>query len=110
MSSYKQLTYAQSCQIEVLYRSGFSQQSFVYAVGASQPKISRELRRNTGERGYRHQQAQRKRCDRRSDAVNATKMKPAVLALIAHKLHQYWSPEQISCHDHFLFGFSSPEA
>jgi transposase, IS30 family len=96
MSSYKQLTYAQRCQIEVLKKSGFSQQSIGDAVGASQPTISRELRRNTGERGYRHRQAQRKRCERRDDAVSATKMKPAVLALIAQKLHQHWSPEQIS--------------
>jgi len=96
MSSYKQLTYAQRCQIEVLNRSGFSQQAIGNAVGVSQPSVSRELKRNIGERGYRHQQAHRKSCERRQKAAKATKMTPAVLTLIARKLHQHWSPEQIS--------------
>jgi IS30 family transposase len=96
MSSYKQLTYAQRCQIEVLNKSGFSQQSIGDAVGLSQSSISRELKRNTGERGYRHQQAHRKSYERRHHASKATKVEPVVLELIARKLHQYWSPEQIS--------------
>jgi len=96
MSSYKQLTYEQRCQIDVLNNSGFGQQDIADAVGANQSSISRELKRNTGERGYRHQQAQRMTCERRRDAVSATKMKPATLAVIAQKLHQCWSPEQIS--------------
>jgi IS30 family transposase len=96
MSSYKQLTYEQRCQIEALNKSGFSQQAIGDTVGVSQPTISRELKRNTGERGYRHQQAQRMTCERRGEACSATKMTPAVLTLIGQKLQLCWSPEQIS--------------
>lgn len=97
MSSYKQLTYEQRCQIEVLKKSGFSQQAIGDAIGASQSSISRELRRNIGERGYRHGQAHNKYCERRRDASGSvTKMKPAVVAVIVEKLRQRWSPEQIS--------------
>lgn len=96
MSSYKQLTCVQRCQIEVLNKSGFSQQAIGEAIGASQSSISREPRRNTGERGYRHQQAHHKSCERRGAAASATKMKPTLIALIVEKLHLLWSPEQIS--------------
>jgi len=96
MSNYKQLTYEQRCQIDALKRSGLSQQAIGDAVGANQSSISRELSRNKGARGYHHQQAHRKRCERRSDAVSATKMTPDVVALVVEKLHLYWSPEQIS--------------
>lgn len=96
MRHYKQLTYEQRCQIEVLKRSGFSQQAIGDAVGANQSSISRELSRNKGVRSYHHQQAHRKSCERRSDAVSATKMKPDLAALVVEKLYLYWSPEQIS--------------
>lgn len=62
----------------------------------SQPSISRELARNSGERGYRHRQAHRKSCERRSLVTRTTKLAPTVIALSTQKLNQYWSPEQIS--------------
>ena len=96
MSSYKQLTYEQRCQIEVLKRSGFSQEAIGQAVGTSQSAISRELSRNQGERGYRHRQAHLRATERRKAAVSTTKMKPSLLAMIDVKLGQHWSPEQIS--------------
>lgn len=96
MSSYKQLTYEQRCQIEALNKSGFSQQAIGDSIGVTQPTISRELKRNTGERGYRHLQAQRLTFERRGQACSATKMTPAVLTLIGQKLQLCWSPEQIS--------------
>ena len=95
MSSYKQLTYEQRCQIEVLKRSGFSQESIGQAVGASQSAISRELSRNQGERGYRHRQAHMRATERRKATVSTTKMKPSLLVVIDVKLGQHWSPEQI---------------
>ncbi|MCU7921324.1 MAG: helix-turn-helix domain-containing protein [Candidatus Thiodiazotropha sp. (ex Dulcina madagascariensis)] len=51
MSDYKQLSYEQRCQIEVLKKSGMTQQEIADAVGTSQSSISRELKRNTGQRG-----------------------------------------------------------
>jgi len=96
MSSYKQLTYEQRCQIEVLKKSGFSQQRIADAVGSDQSTISRELERNTGQRGYRHNQAHAKACERRERAVRPSKMTAAMITLIDAKLRQQWSPEQIS--------------
>ncbi|MFS1525729.1 helix-turn-helix domain-containing protein, partial [Microbulbifer sp. 2304DJ12-6] len=59
MRHYKQLTYEQRCQIEAFKKSGFTQAEIAVALGVSQSTISRELARNSGQRGYRHKQAQR---------------------------------------------------
>jgi len=96
MTHYQQLAYEQRCQIYRLKQEGYSQQATADAIGVSQPTISRELRRNAGERGYRYQQAQRKSSVRRQQAANAHKMTPANVALIEKGLRQEWSPEQIS--------------
>ena len=96
MRNYKQLTYEQRCQIYALKKTGMSQQQIADIIGVSQSTISRELARNTGERGYRHQQAQRKRDERCAEAAKALKMTPEILRLIEPKLREKWSPEQIS--------------
>ena len=54
MTSYAQLTYEQRCQIYALKKSALSQQETADVVDVCQPTISRELRRNAGERGYCH--------------------------------------------------------
>lgn len=96
MNSYKQLTYEQRCQIYILKKSGMSQQAIADTIGVSQSAISRELKRNTGERGYRHHQAQQKSDERRAEAAKAIKMTPDMIQLIESKLREKWSPEQIS--------------
>ena len=94
--SYKQLTYEQRCQIYALKKSDMSQQYIADMIGVSQSTISRELRRNAGERGYRYKQAQAKNDDRRMQAAKALKMTPEMINLIESKLRLKWSPEQIS--------------
>jgi IS30 family transposase len=96
MSNYKQLTYEQRCQIEVLKKSGMTQQEVADALGVSQSTISRELKRNTGQRGYRHKQARKKAQERRDNSVRALKMTESMIARVEHKLAEKWSPEQIS--------------
>ncbi len=96
MSNYKQLTYEQRCQIEVLNKSGMNQQEIADAVGTSQSTVSRELKRNTGQRGYRHKQAQGKAEERRHNAGKSVKMTELMIARIELKLSEKWSPEQIS--------------
>ncbi len=61
IKTYKQLTYEQRCQIFALKKIGNTQQEIAGVAGVSQSAISREFKRNTGRRGYRHKQAQ-KRC------------------------------------------------
>lgn len=93
---YNQLTYEQRCQISLLNKSGLSQRAIASAVGASQSTISRELDRNSGERGYRYKQAQHKAAQRRKQAVCRTKMTPSMIGTIESKIRIDWSPEQVS--------------
>lgn len=95
-TQYNQLAYEQRCQISVLIKSGMSQRAIASAIGVSQSTVSRELARNTGERGYRHKQAQAKAVERRYAAVKPTKMTPAMIRIIESKLRQEWSPVQIA--------------
>jgi IS30 family transposase len=96
MGTYQQLTYEQRCQISVLNRSDLSQKAMAAIIGVSQPTISRELARNSGQRGYRHKQAQEKAAQRRQAARRPTKMLPPLVTLIESKLGLEWSPEQIA--------------
>ena len=74
MGNCKQPTYKQRCQIEVLKKSGMTQQEIAAVVETSQSTISRELKRNRGQRGYRHKQAQSKTDERRHNAAKTLKM------------------------------------
>jgi IS30 family transposase len=73
-----------------------SQTSIAKILEITQPTVSRELKRNTGLKGYRHQQAQRLSDQRRKLAVKSIKMTPAMIELVENKLAEKWSPEQIS--------------
>ena len=61
MKTYTQLTYEQRCHIQALKKTGLSQQAIADAIGTAQSTISRELRRNSGERGYRQNRRFEKR-------------------------------------------------
>ena len=74
----------------------FSQKMISEAVGVNQSTISRELRRNTGQRGYREKQAQNLSNDRRQSAKKFIKMTSEMITFIELKLEEKWSPEQIS--------------
>ena len=73
---YEQLTYEQRCQISVLMKRNYSQRKIAVSISASQATISRELARNTGQKGYRHKQAQEKCIERRMAVVKPIKMTP----------------------------------
>ncbi len=96
MSCYNQLDYAQRCQLHALKLAGKTQQEIADIIGVSQATVSRELRRNIGDRGYRHLQAHRKAEERREQAANATKMTPELIAIVELKVKEKLSPEQIS--------------
>lgn len=96
MSTYKQLTYEQRCQIEALNKSGMRQREIAEIVETSQSTISRELRRNKGQRGYRHKQAQSMADERRLNAAKALKMDSSMTERVENKLREKWSPEQVS--------------
>ncbi len=65
---YHHLTQPERCQIYALRKSGLSQGAVARRLGRCPSVISREIRRNSGERGYRHAQARRKAEERRRAA------------------------------------------
>lgn len=96
MKTYSQLTYTQRCQISALLQEGFNQTQIANRVNCSQSAISREIKRNSGQRGYRHKQADRLAKARKQCAVIPYKMTPSLINLVEQKLGLKWSPEQIS--------------
>jgi IS30 family transposase len=80
------ITYENRCQIHALRKAGITQAEIGKALGMSQGTVSRELSRNTGQRGYRFQQAQRTGQSRQAQVRH----KPRKLRA------ERWSPEQIS--------------
>jgi len=97
MRTYKQLTQEQRYYIFQLNKKDFTQGEISKEIGVDKSTISRELKRNTGQRGYRPKQAQRKATERRKLASKAIKMTVDMVELIDEKLSEHqWSPEQIS--------------
>jgi IS30 family transposase len=92
---YHHLTYDQRCQIYILKDRGDSLSSIARALHVHPSTIGRELRRNKGRKGYRHQQAHEKALLRRNSKSNI-KINVQLAATIDEKLKSQWSPMQIS--------------
>jgi IS30 family transposase len=91
------LTLAEREQISRGIVAGFSIRSIASALGRAPSTVSREIQRNGGHRRYRASQADQAAWER------AKRPKPCKLAinralarLVAKKLQQLWSPEQIA--------------
>lgn len=96
MRHYTQLTQGQRYQIYALKRAGFSQKTVASEIGVNPSTISRELRRNTGKRGYRPLQAHHKAQGRHQDKPKRIRMSPEHIAYIHKQIKAEWSPDQIS--------------
>jgi len=94
--TYKQLTSQQRYQISALKRMEHSQTEIAKELEVHKSTISRELRRNTGERGYRPKQAEEKADQRRANATPKKRIATETWAVVEEKLRQDWSPEQVS--------------
>lgn len=96
-AGYHHVTQDIRSQISVLKSTGKSHRAIARIVGHDASTISRELRRNAGDQGYRHKEASRKAMERRSLASCTTKkLTPELAVVIEEKLIKKWSPEQIS--------------
>jgi IS30 family transposase len=100
--SYTQLTQTQRYQIHALLKMGHNQTEMATCLIVHKSTISRELRRNRGQRGYRPKQAHTMAMGRRKKAK--PRIQEKMWQLVVEKLRQDWSPEQISvwlkeCHD-----------
>ena len=93
---YTQLTSGQRYQIEALLKVKTAKNEIAHTIGVHPSTIGRELKRNTGLKGYRPKQAQSKTDKRRHQAVKAIKLTTTIIHLVNDKLQQDWSPEQIS--------------
>jgi IS30 family transposase len=97
MSKYRRVTYEDRCQIYALSKGGSSQASIASVLDVSQSTVSRELRRNRGQRGYRFKQAEAKAQTRQATRSKPRKLTSPVRREIEAKLREMrWSPEQIS--------------
>ena len=94
MKTYYQLTRDQRYQINYLKAMGCNGKEIACEIGVHKSTISRELKRNSGERSYCPKQANEKALSRRA------KSKPRIMKstweLAEEKLRDDWSPEQVS--------------
>jgi IS30 family transposase len=96
MKQYKQLTEEDRIEIYAMKQAGKTQRDIARNLGVHPSTISRELARNTGQRGYRPKQAYRWSQERRYHARKAIKMTRETIAYIEAKIHHQHSPEQIA--------------
>src|SRR5271157_1628362 len=97
MSKYRRIRYEDRCQIYALSKRGTSQESIARILGVSQSAVSREMRRNRGQRGYRFKQAEATAHARQAIRSKPRKLTAPIRREIEAKLRQMrWSPEQIS--------------
>ena len=92
---YHHLTEEDRIVIRTLLQEGKSKQYIADVIRRDLSTVKREIRRNSGKRGYRPKQAQKK-ADIRHRRPRMSKMTPEVIAHIEEKLREDYSPEQIS--------------
>ena len=92
--SYKQLPEMQRYQIRSFLKAGYTQKAIAQELGRNPATISRELRRNTGLRVYRPQQAQRLASQRKQR--NLRRITEITWQRVELLLREQWSPEQVS--------------
>lgn len=99
LANYYQLTYEQRCQIKVLLQVGLSIRRIATEIGVDASTVVREIKRNSGKRGYRSKQAHRKAMKRRDVRSKPYKLTDKIAKMIWQKLTKVqWSPEQISAY------------
>ena len=95
MSTYTQLTQEQRYQIKAHLSLGTPKPAIARELGVAKSTIYREVKRNTGQRGYRPKQAHEKALKRREGKSQA-RISAETWVVVDEKLREDWSPEQIS--------------
>ena len=93
--NYKQLAREQRYQINILKKAGHNQSYIALMIGCHKSTISRELRRNRGQKGYRPYQADELSYDRQCAAYRS-RIAWETWQQVERLLRQEWSPEQIA--------------
>lgn len=92
--SYTQLTQAQRYQIYALREANHTQTEIAAIIGCHKSTISRELRRNSGKKGYRPKQAHDLALSRRW-LSHPARISQATWERVEVFIQLQWSPEQI---------------
>ena len=92
--THVQLTSEQRYQIKALLQANQRPTKIAEIIGVDRSTIYREIKRNTGLRGYRPKQAHEKALTRRQ-GKSKKRIEPETWELIEAKLRLDWSPEQI---------------
>lgn len=94
---YHHLTRDLRCQLYALKKRKDSVNCIAGELGVHRSTIYRELKRNSGQRGYRYKQANEKAVERREFASKSKpKMTAETISKIEEKMQLQWSPVQIS--------------
>jgi len=93
---YRQLTFEQRVEINACLKLGVALCLIAKQIGVHKSTVSREVRRNTGLKGYRPKQAQELALSRRKSTNKNIRFTEAIKKQVTHYLRQDWSPEQIS--------------
>jgi IS30 family transposase len=93
--SYRQLTQEQRYQIYACLKADWSQLEIAAEIGVHPSTISRERKRNQGQRGYRPRQAQEMAHGRKLNHVTR-RIATETWTSVESYLRQDWSPEQVS--------------
>ena len=94
--SYHHITSEQRYTIDVLLRQKKSRKEIAKTIGVSESTLSREIKRNSGQRGYHYKQAQVKAADRQRRLQNYRNLTLELRKFIREKMTQeQWSPAQI---------------
>ncbi len=93
--SYQQLTQEQRYHIWAMKKTGTRQSDIAQEIGVHKATITRELQRNTGQRGYGPKQAHTLAQSRQRDRARTPRIAPETWELVETHLRQEWSPEQV---------------
>jgi len=96
MSQYQQLTQEKRYAIYVLLQEEKSHRRIAAQIEVHHSTVSREIKRNTRIRAYRHGVAQELASERRAQVRCPTKLTPVNKLLIGGYLRKHWSPEQVA--------------
>ena len=95
MRSYSQLTEDQRYQIYEARTQGLSQTEIAESLGIHKSTVSRELKRNSGLRGYRPQQAHQLSENRKAQCKKK-RIQKHHWERVEELIREDWSPEQVS--------------
>ncbi len=94
--SYQHRSLEERHYIELSLKNEITLTDIANSLDRSQSTISREVARNTGQKGYRHKQADRMAQERHTVKYKSSKLTAEITDMIEDQLRQDWSPEQIA--------------